>query len=97
MTDLLSIWREARGPEPELPLWDCGLGAHRWSYSSEAMRAHYAAAVTEDALARFAERIRAAERERCAKLCEDYAWLQEEGSPARSNFRNCAEGIRRAT
>ena len=70
MTDLLSIWREARGPEPELPLWDCGLGAHRWSYSSEAMRAHYAAAVTEDALARFAERIRAAERERCAKLCE---------------------------
>jgi len=38
----------------------------------------------------------AAERERCAKVCEQYAWLQEEGSPARSNFRNCAATIRRA-
>ncbi len=38
----------------------------------------------------------AAERERCAKVCEQYAWLQEEGSPARSNFRNCAATIRGA-
>ena len=35
-----------------------------------------------------------AERERCAKVCEQYAWLQEEGSPARSNFRNCAATMR---
>jgi hypothetical protein len=74
MTDLLSLWREARGPEPDLPgpllthAGECEERGH-W-FSADQMHAHYAAAVTEDALSKFAAAIRAEERERCARLSE---------------------------
>lgn len=77
MTDLLSLWREARGPEPELPepvsVIGHGPAANFTSvqpalkrkphgsikcFAEDDARAHYAAAVTEDALARFAELLR---------------------------------------
>ncbi len=78
MTDLLSLWREARGPEPELPRPfvpgdECN---PRDFFVADQMHAHYAAAVTEDALAKFAaaieQRVRAEERERCAVKAEQF-------------------------
>lgn len=52
-------------------------------------------AVTDPALARFAELVRESERERCAKLCDDaaklFAMYGDEANPAAAH---CAAAIR---
>lgn len=89
MTDLLSLWREARGPEPEMEMsdlraafgasgtghvpaaftrevWKDGIDITEPSYNAERLwLAARASAVTEDALARFAEAVIAAHEKRC--------------------------------
>ena len=48
-------------------------------------------AVTNEALARFAELVRAAERERCAKLCDEFARVDLTGYGI---AEDCAAAIR---
>ncbi len=68
-------------PPPDTHCWDEDTSKDVWSYSDDAMRA-------------YAEQAVAAERERCAKLCDEVQQQYSDASSGDDATRSCAAVIR---
>ena len=70
-------------PPPDTHCWDEDTSKDVWSHSADQMRA-------------YAEQAVAAERERCARICDNLNVMSLDPMVCRGSAHECAEAIRRA-